>query len=104
MALPQPKPDGIPAAIDLDDLISLLEGYIGERLTRQTMINWIAEGYFPHARKRSPQSNSKWWITVEDVIAYVQRAYPSGPLTLSVNPGIQPVFNYVVSAAAPVPA
>lgn len=104
MSLPQPKPDGIPAAIDLDDLINLLEGFIGEKLTRQTMINWIAEGYFPHARKRSPQSNSKWWVTVDDVIAYVRRAYPSGPLVMSVDSSVQQVFDYVVTATTPVPA
>lgn len=101
MALPEPSPNGIPEVVDVGQLIDLLEGFIGEKLSRMTITNWIDAGYFPNKRKRSPQPNSKLWIPMTDVFAYVRQAYPTGPITKTVDPGVQKIFDYILITCYP---
>lgn len=104
MALEPSPTNGVPTVVDVSQLIDLLEGFVGEKLSRMTITNWIAAGYFPNKRKRSPQPNSKLWIPLTDVSAYVLEAYPTGPITTTVDPGVQKIFDYIVTTCYPVPA
>lgn len=106
MTQPQPKPNDVPDAVSIQQTILLLEGFIGERVTKQTITDWIDIGSFPRSRKRNAdKANSKWWIPIGDIVDYVRRNYPSGPLTTTVETDVQPVFDYICAVAyQPVPA
>lgn len=90
-------------ALSVSQLIKVLEGFVGVKLSQPTIINWLGSGYFPHAVKQAAKSNSRWMIPVDDVVAYVKTTYPGGPMTDEVDEDVQMAFNHIVSLAYPIP-
>lgn len=67
--------------LDVREVAEVLAAYTGHVVSKQTLTTWIHEGHFPHARKTQPnKANSKWRIPLADLVAYVIRFYPGGPL------------------------
>lgn len=89
-------------ALSVSQLIKVLEGFVGVKLSQPTIIKWLGNGYFPHAVKQAALSNSRWMIPVDDVVAYVKANYPGGPMTEEVDEDVQMAFNHIVALAYPV--
>lgn len=61
-------------------VLGILPAFIGVKISKQTISDWIARGYFPGAIKQSPGRNSKWRIPHAALLAFVRTAYPNGPI------------------------
>lgn len=91
----------VPVTLSVSQLIKVLEGFIGVKLSHPTILKWLGSGYFPNARKQAALANSRWVIPVNDVIAYVQSTYPGGPITDDVDDDVKTVYQHIVSLAYP---
>jgi len=89
----------VPAALSVSQVIAVLEGFLGVKVSQPTILNWMKAGAFPHARKQTPAANSRWMIPLDDVTAYVRANYPQGPVTDEVDEEVQAAFRHVVAAA-----
>lgn len=88
-------------ALSVSQLVKVLEGFVGVKVASATILQWIGKGDFPNARKQAARANSRWMIPVDDVVAYVKHAYPTGPITDEVDEEAQMAFKHIVSLAYP---
>lgn len=91
----------VPAALSVSQVIAVLEGFLGVKVSGPTILKWLKSGAFPHARKQTPAANSRWMIPVDDVTAYVRANYPTGPVTHEVDEEVRAAFEHIVSVAYP---
>lgn len=89
-----------PSAVTIAEARELLAPFIGQIVSRQTMLNWVRKGAFPNVRQKTLIPNSQWIIPWADLVAYVRRAYPAGPIDGStVAPAHQARFDALVAEA-----
>lgn len=62
--------------ISITRITEIIPFFVGGKPTRQTVLNWLAKGAFPNARKRGIGKNSSWSVPINDVAEYVANKPP----------------------------
>ena len=69
--------------ITITRITEIIPIFVGGTPTRQTVLNWLAKGAFPNARKRGIGKNSSWSVPLGDVAEYVANKPPVGDMDVS---------------------